>query len=663
MNSKQFAKIVEADKLNILAYNICGDHAHILQVCEEEELHKIVQKLKPMSARVCIIAMGRTIPGTVEHAPPHGIEADTGTTPEHAPAHSAETGDNTGEHAPQPRGKTQFHLWAANADKREIISDEQFNNTIAYINNNRQKHKLPENKNLQALAKQMCCTRQHAFRTEYTGGFDVVIGNPPYVHLEKIKETSIALKNANYETYHSQGDIYCVFVEKGMDLLKPKGLISYIMPNKWLQAGYGLPLREYFLKYRMFELIDFGDIQIFDGATTYPCIFISQKAEPQKEVSISVLKETNAMDFKFNVLEKAEIFETNSFNGDTWVISSQKEQAFLEKLKTKFVTLSDFIGGQSYRGVLTGLTEAFLIDEKTKETIIEKDQKAKEIIKPVLQGKDIKPWFCGLSSAYLIETFPALNLDIENYPSIKDYLFNFGKERLEQSGEKGSRKKTNNKWFETQDAIGYYQKFAQPKIMYQAFQVKPCFIYDEHGLFCNNSIWFIPTENKALLGILNSKMGWWLITKYCTQIQNGCQLIWKYFGQIPVPELDSNELTVLVDKMLSLTKKQQIITSIFIKYLNSQFIIEKLNRKLENWHEIEFSEFIKELNKVIKKSGAEKLSKFDEMDWMEVFEHKKSEAQTLKSEIEKTDKEIDQLVYELYGLTENEIKIVKEATL
>jgi hypothetical protein len=195
--------------------------------------------------------------------------------------------------------------------------------------------------------------------------------------------------------------------------------------------------------------------------------------------------------------------------------------------------------------------------------------------------------------------------------------------------------------------------------MYQAFQVKPCFIYDEQGLFCNNSIWFIPTKNKALLGVLNSKMGWWLITKYCTQIQNGCQLIWKYFGQIPIPELDSNELTEWVEKMLSLTKNQQSITGNFIKYLHSQFQIEKLSRKLENWHELEFADFIKELNKANKKAGAKKLSKSDEMDWMEVFENKKVEAQILKSEIEKTDKEIDQMVYELYGLTEEEIKIVE----
>lgn len=654
--TEKIAEIVKEDRLNILAYNICGDHMHLVLVCEKDEVPKIMQKIKSMSARTCNIAMGRTIPAdtnSVTNAQYHAAAE------EHAPLHEAVA--HTGEHAPrQSRGTTQTHLWTQTSGKKEVVSEQQLSNTINYIHTNRQKHELPENKKLEKIISEICCSVEHAFQTEYTGGFDVVIGNPPYVHLEKIKETSRALKNANYETYHSQGDIYCVFVEKGVDILKPKGLISYIMPNKWLQAGYGKPLREYFLKFRMTELIDFGDIQIFDGATTYPCIFTSQKAKPQELISISVLEKSNTMDFRFNIKETAELFETKSFSGDTWVITSKKEQAFLENLQNKYTRLSDFVGGQSFRGVLTGLTEAFVIDEEAKQIIISNNSSAEKIIKPVLRGRDIIPWFGKANDCYLVGTFPALNIEIENYPSIKDYLLSFGKERLEQSGNKGSRKKTNNKWFETQDTIAYHQEFVKPKIMYQVFQVKPCFIYDEYELFCNNSIWFIPTEDKALLGVLNSKMGWWLITKYCTQIQNGYQLIWKYFGQIPIPEFNSQELTELVEKMLEITQSQQAIISTFIKYLNSQLSIIKLSKKLENWHELEFSDFIKELNKAIKKSGGEKLSKSDEMDWMEVFETKKAEAQTLKAEIDKTDKEIDKMVYELYGLTEDEIKIVEE---
>jgi type I restriction-modification system DNA methylase subunit len=497
------------------------------------------------------------------------------------------------------------------------------------------------------------------------GGFDVVIGNPPYVHLERIKETSVALKNANYETYHSQGDIYCVFVEKGIDVLKAKGLISYIMPNKWLQAGYGKPLREYFLKYRMFELIDFGDIQIFDGATTYPCIFITQKANPQKEISVSVLKESNEMDFKFNVTETAELFETDSFSGETWVISSGKAQKMLERFKNNFQTLSQFIGGQSYRGVLTGLTEAFLIDETTKNEIIKTHPEAIDRIKPFLQGRDITRYGTIVPISYLLiieKGFTNENISSgievhewleKTYPSISNWLKPF-----EEKGKKRTDK--GDYWWELR-ACDYYNKFSEPKIMYQAFQVKPCFIYDDKGLYCNNSMWFIPTNNKSLLGILNSKIGWWLISKYCTQIQNGNQLIWKYFGQIPIPELSKSTLDSLVEKMITNNSNQNDLSIKFIKYIQSQYQIEKPTKKLQSWYELDFSEFIKELNKAIKKVDGEKLTKMDEMEWMEVFETKKTEVQLLNSEIDKTDKEINQMVYKLYDLTEEEIKIVEEA--
>jgi len=143
-------------------------------------------------------------------------------------------------------------------------------------------------------------------------------------------------------------------------------------------------------------------------------------------------------------------------------------------------------------------------------------------------------------------------------------------------------------WYALQRyASDYYSEFKKPKIMYQAMQVKPCFIYDEEGLFCNNSIWFIPSDDKCLLGILNSKVGWWLISKYCTAIQNGFQLIWQYFGQIPIPKSTSNqkEIVELVERVLELKKQNQDTT-------------------------------------------------------------------TLESEI-------DQLVYQMYGLTEEEIKIVE----
>ena len=493
------------------------------------------------------------------------------------------------------------------------------------------------------------------------GGFDVVIGNPPYVHLETIKETSAQLEKVGYSTYNKRGDLYCVFVEKAFQIAKADGMVSFIMPNKWLQAGYGKELREYFLTKRLERLIDFGDIQIFEGATTYPCIFVARNAEPANQITVSVLKAATNYDFYQNVKSTEEEFAYSQFSCDTWIISSQKEKSLIEHLSKKFQTLKKFIGGESYRGVLTGLSEAFLIDNETYQNIISKDERAKEKIYPFLQGRNIKPYGSAEAVSFLIlfekgwtqkeqkfdNEADAWNYLQAQYPSIAEWL--------EPFAEKG-RKRTDKGdfWWELR-ACDYYEQFAKPKIMYQAFQVKPCFIYDENGFYSNNSMWFIPTNSKALLAILNSKMGWWLITKFCTQIQNGYQLIWKYFSQIPIP--DCGEISVLdslAEEMLTLNKDIQQKRSRFLRRLQENMSGIKINGALETFDNLDFAGFVAELKK-----QKIKLTLVQQDEWEKYFNQYKTECQSLKTQIETTDKEIDKKVYELYGLTEEEVKVVE----
>lgn len=243
------------------------------------------------------------------------------------------------------------------------------------------------------------------------------------------------------------------------------------------------------------------------------------------------------------------------------------------------ISLSEYIESKSYRGVLTGLTEAFLIDDETKKRLINEDKKSVELIRPFLLGRNIKSysttevmnWLILIPKGFTIKrnlpesnpfhiTEPpprygdmpysmAWDWFNKNYPALANHLLPF-KNKAEKRTDKGDF------WWELR-ACDYYREFGKPKIMYQVLQVKPCFIYDDKGLFCNNSIWFIPSNDKALLGILNSKMGWWLISKYCTAIQNGFQLIWKYFGQIPIPDSTGRptiRIISLVDDIL-ITKK------------------------------------------------------------------------------------------------------------
>ncbi len=506
------------------------------------------------------------------------------------------------------------------------------------------------------------------------GGFDVVIGNPPYVNMERLKETSIFLDKQSYITFDKRGDLYCVFVEKGFQLLKENAIISFIMPNKWLQANYGKGLRQLFLEKNLIELIDFGDFQIFEGATTYPCIFTAINEIPTENINISVLQTNESSDFTTTVLNVREHFDQNNFSSDTWVISSQIENKLLSRLESN---LSSIDSMKSYRGVLTGLSEAFLISKDVKDKLLLNHPRAEDHIYPFLQGRGLKAYVAPKIESYLILFEKGFTKKIlgdcteeegwswieKNYPSISEWLFLFN-EKAKKRTDQGDF------WWELR-ACDYYDIFRKPKIMYQKFQVKPCFIFDEEGLYCNDSMWIIPTENKALLGVLNSKMGWWLITKYCTQIQNGVQLIWKYFGQVPMPEKLGEDLSPKVDEIICLTQTQNSTVSKFFDFFSSRYKLIRLTRKLESWCELEFGEFIKELNKAIKANNKVRnkegyslvleLTKKDEFEWMEVFEENKKNAQELQSQIASTEKEIDQMVYELYGLSEDEIKIVEQS--
>ena len=419
-------------------------------------------------------------------------------------------------------------------------------------------------------------------------GFDILIGNPPYIRQEEFTILKKYFKE-NYKTHSSTADLYVYFIEKGFQVLKKNGNFNYIIPNKWIQAGYGKEVRNFLLNQQLVSIIDFGDLQVFNEVTTYPCILNGIKA-PSKDTfestQVKQLKYENG--FERYITENTSKINVADLSDETWVISSKEEQSLLVKIKNCSKILSAYISGNSYRGILTGLSEAFIIDNKTKERLVEEDKRSSDLIKPFLQGRDIKPyggataenWLILIpkgftikqnlpnkSSNYLMEPPPPRygNMDYdpawdwfkENYPAVAKHLLSF-KSKAEIRTDKGDF------WWELR-ACDYYDKFEKPKIMYQKFQVKPCFIFDETGVFCNDSMWIIPSNDKFLVGILNSKLGWWLISKYCTAIQSGFQLIWDYFSQISIVNTateNKKSVETLVDKILTAKEQNQDTTEL-----------------------------------------------------------------------------------------------------
>lgn len=423
-------------------------------------------------------------------------------------------------------------------------------------------------------------------------GFDAIIGNPPYVQLQSMGEMSDVYSKRDYSCYNKSADLYCLFAERAYSLLKRNGYFSFIMPNKWMLVDYGKELRQFMSQTSLKKILNFGDVQFFADATIYVCIFVSQKSGDKMPVLACSLNSKNYHgEFEKEVKAATFEFPAENFGASEWSIRNKLHDSVLQKMNVG-TALKDMPITINY-GIKTGFNDAFFIDGKTREKLIAEDPKSEELIKPLLRGRDINAWVTEKEDQYLIGTFPALNLDIDQYPAIKNHLLSFGIEKLEQTGAKHivngeeikARKKTSNKWFETQDQIGYYKEFAKPKIVYPNMTSVFPFCYDEIGALGNDKT-FIITEKetdsangcaaihklhsgellKSLLAIFNSNLAKLWIWYNCPELMGGTREICKvYFENFKIPMDNAaalQELAALADQIITAKKSGENTTSL-----------------------------------------------------------------------------------------------------
>jgi len=309
-----------------------------------------------------------------------------------------------------------------------------------------------------------------------------------------------------------------------------------------------------------------------------------------------------------------------------------------------------------------------------------KTPKASGVIKPFLAGRDLKRYQTPETCNYLITlpkgwtremsggTGDAITWFKENYPAVFKHLEPFT-EKAKKRCDQGEY------WWELR-ACDYYAEFEKPKIIYQVFQVEPAFTSDTTGMYANNAIWIIPSTDKVLLGILNSKLGWFLISHYCTEIQRGYQLIFKYLGKIPIPVRDidpqnkalQDEVTSLVDQMLDLHKQRGSEAQNFLRWLEGEIGVKVQDlrgaSKLQEYYGMDFSGFHDLLikNKRKLKAGYNPRGRENKELLEDEFNRSADKIRQFDARIEETDRQIDALVYKLYGLTEEEIKIVESGS-
>lgn len=701
------AKIVAEDKLNVLAYNICFDHMHLLLVCEEEEVPRIVGKIKSMTARAVNIAMGRTIPmaetetatarravATTGHDPlsvpaaPPATEslpersatartavATTGHDPLSVPAaenlpDETAVSDTVPEKRPK-KDRTQCSLWTQKFGCTPIRSQEHLYNAIAYIQTNREHHDLSP----LDVEYPHCVSIDEAFRTEYTGGFDVVIGNPPYVQLQTMGEMSRKYEECGFHCYNKSADLYCLFAERGYNLLKKGGLESFIMPNKWMLVSYGKELRSFLSNTNLQQILNFGDIQFFNDATIYVCIFVTQKST-MKDVEVRALslnQKSYHGDFLSEVKSRLAVYPSSIFDENEWSIQPKAHFDILKKMLSG-KALKD-LPISIYRGILTGYNDAFFIDGATRSRLIAENPNSAELIKPLLRGRDIQAWMPDWNDQYLIFVpwhFPNhLDPDIqgsseksesdfkENYFAIYNFLLNH-KEKLSarNKAETGIR----YEWYALQRwAADYYEEFLKPKIIYPNMTSTFPFFFDAEGFYGNDKTFMITSTDdsidlKFLTALFNSKLCKLWIWYNCPELQGGTREIRKvYFENFCIPEGANQQVFAeMTDLQMKNVKALHQKRHRFIHRLQESLDIQKVTAALERFDEADFKTLLAELKK---QKISLTLTQKDE--WEDYFNQYKTDCNALSTQIAATDKQIDQLVYQLYGLTEDEIKVVE----
>ncbi|MGI5831713.1 MAG: Eco57I restriction-modification methylase domain-containing protein [Thermoguttaceae bacterium] len=487
------------------------------------------------------------------------------------------------------------------------------------------------------------------------GGFDVVLGNPPYVQLQTMGKMSDRYAQCGFEVYNKSADLYCLFAERGYKLLKEGGLLSFIMPNKWMLVDYGKPLRAFLAKSGLRRILNFGDIQFFKDATTNCCIFVTGKRERTDTVkALSVNQETWSGNFDAEV-QKCFDCSASDFTEKEWIIIPRTRSEIIRKMKEVGKPLKAWAVTINY-GIKTGYNDAFYIDTPTKERLIAEDPKSAEIIRPLLRGRDVSAYYGEWKGLWQITTHNGVKqtglapIDISNYPAVKTWLDRFYA-KLQKRQDKGDTP------YNLRNCV-YMDDFNKPKIIYPNMTKYFPFSYDRDGFICNDKAFIITANDDSvpltyLLALFNSRLAKLWIWYNCPELMGGTREIRKiYFENFPVPEAapeEAAELAASAEKRIAPTRSLQTTRSKFHRSLLNHFEPLKITQALETFEKLDFKGFLKELKK---QKAAPKLS--EEAEWEEFFTASKNELLRLTGEIASVDTQIEAKVADLYGLSPEE---------
>ncbi|KPL19907.1 MAG: hypothetical protein AMJ92_00020 [candidate division Zixibacteria bacterium SM23_81] len=360
------------------------------------------------------------------------------------------------------------------------------------------------------------------------GGFDVVVANPPYVRQESLSEKDqLTYQQAYSSIFKGTADLLVFFYGRAIQILRTGGNLSFITSNKFMRAGYGDGIREYLPSHLKIEhFIDFGDLPVFDAAA-YPAILVGTKEASsdcgvcqiadlshvirrriaEKSIPANVTSVREELENLRILLDDAGIkdFPQLLLRKRGWILEDSQLISLFDRLMQMGTPFGKFVKGNMYRGIVTGLNEAFVINQEKRNELSAMDPKSSELIKPWLRGRDIKRWKAEWPGLYVI--FTRHGTQIERYSAIESYLEQW-KDKLrpkKKSGDKGpGRKPGSYKWFEIQDSIEYYEEFEKPKLIWSTISSESRFLFDEEKYYTNQKCYIVTGIPSWVVPLLNS---------------------------------------------------------------------------------------------------------------------------------------------------------------
>ncbi len=504
------------------------------------------------------------------------------------------------------------------------------------------------------------------------GGFDVVIGNPPYVRQELLSQYKPYLQ-ANYKAFHGMADIYVYFYELGLSLLKNNGLLSFIVTNKWMKSGYGEPLRRLFSEQAWIEsVVDFGHAkQIFEEADVFPSIIVARKPTESPKPTMARLcmiprEQLRIEDLGRQIETEGMELPLDQLGADAWQLEPPRIPLLMSKIRKNGVPLKDFIGQKPLLGIKSGLNQAFLIDANTRNAIVSEDSRSSQIIKPYLRGQDIERWHPDWNGLWMIAikssgdfNWPWTNLSDtaevvfgREFPAVYRWLKQF-EHPLRNRQDKGKF------WWELR-SCSYWQMFSRPKLCIQGIAFHPRIAFDNSESLLNNSAFILPTEDRWVHACLNSPAMWYYAFRQLPHKKDEALAMDAVCVQeLPIPSPTESQRLIaasVVEQLISIASSIRKVQINMLDWLRVEYGIERASLKLQSLTGLDSDALVAEIKKIRGKknpltAAALRSLRDEHAQTIEPARIQAAEAMQLEWQL-------SNLVNEAYGLTPDEVSLL-----